>query len=170
MEGHYFMTIVTSCLILFEGTMKVFIIALITLISSFSSAQDSTYRLSLNKIDFPLDKYGILGDVLMDGRVGARLDSHIVIFSAGFYLGGKDGDSIWVNAVASADRITEYLPGNVGQSSNNPLYRLYKINKTDSAFGSSWQNWRDAVSIGAEFYDGNNDSIYNPVDLNNNRT
>ncbi|MCH8035346.1 MAG: hypothetical protein IH950_16525 [Bacteroidetes bacterium] len=38
----------------------------------------------------------------------------------------------------------------------------------DVPFGQSWQNWIDAVDLGADFYDGDGDGIYNPVDLNSN--
>ena len=43
----------------------------------------------------------------------------------------------------------------VGSSSNIP-------------FGPVWLTWADAVQLGASFYDGNNDGIYNPIDLNSN--
>ncbi len=42
------------------------------------------------------------------------------------------------------------------------------MKESDPPFGSSWQEWIFAVDIGAEFYDGDNDGIYDPVDLNNN--
>ncbi len=42
------------------------------------------------------------------------------------------------------------------------------VNSQDEAFGQSWQDWIDAVSQGADFYDGNCDGIYEPVDLNGN--
>ena len=75
---------------------------------------------------------------------------------------------VWANAVASASRIQDYLPGNVDSLSTNPLYKIYIVRKIEPPFGTSWQNWKDAVSIGADFYDGNNDGIYDPVDLNTN--
>ncbi len=45
---------------------------------------------------------------------------------------------------------------------------IYVVKKTDSDFGQSWQDWINAVSLGADFYDGNKDGIYNPTDLNGN--
>ena len=51
---------------------------------------------------------------------------------------------------------------------NDPLASIYKVAATDVPFGQSWQDWIDAVDLGADFYDGNNDGIYNPVDLNGN--
>jgi hypothetical protein len=28
----------------------------------------------------------------------------------------------------------------------------------------AWQDWKDAVDLGADFYDGDGDGVYNPVD------
>ncbi len=35
-------------------------------------------------------------------------------------------------------------------------------------FSQSWQEWKNAGELGAEFYDGDNDGVYNPVDKNGN--
>ena len=51
---------------------------------------------------------------------------------------------------------------------NDPKASIYKLTVNDIQFGQSWQDWSDAVDLGADFYDGNNDGIYNPVDLNGN--
>ena len=51
---------------------------------------------------------------------------------------------------------------------NDPAAALYKVTSNDTQFGQSWQDWVDAVNLGANFYDGDADGIYNPVDLNNN--
>ena len=90
------------------------------------------------------------------------------LFSGGFFLSGKDGDSVWANAAAPECRIEDYLPGKVGSSFTSRLNRVYAIYASDPAFGDSWIQWKDAVSIGALFYDGDNDGTYNPVDLNSN--
>ena len=45
---------------------------------------------------------------------------------------------------------------------------LQRVGSEDPPFGPSWLDWIDAVYLGADFYDGNNDGIYNPVDLNGN--
>ena len=51
---------------------------------------------------------------------------------------------------------------------NDPKASIYKVTANDIPFGQSWQDWSDAVDLGADFYDGNGDGIYNPVDLNGN--
>ncbi|HZW39344.1 MAG TPA: T9SS type A sorting domain-containing protein [Ignavibacteriaceae bacterium] len=131
------------------------------------SAQNE-YLLNVNKIDLPLDNKGILADVMINGRNGGRIDSILYLFSAGFFMAGKNSNQIWGNAVSSINRFQDYEPGNVDSLPSNPLYKIYVINKNDTPFGGSWQDWKNAVRIGAEFYDGNNDNNYNPIDLNNN--
>ncbi|MCK7516797.1 MAG: hypothetical protein MZV64_03295 [Ignavibacteriales bacterium] len=42
------------------------------------------------------------------------------------------------------------------------------MKKSDPAFGQSWQDWMNAVYLGADFYDGNHDSSYTPYDMNGN--
>ena len=45
---------------------------------------------------------------------------------------------------------------------------IYVVNSNDPPFGSSWQEYKNAVLQGAEFYDGDGDGIYNPIDKNGN--
>ena len=70
--------------------------------------------------------------------------------------------------MASASLIENYLPGNVGSNQYDPRYKIYVVKESDQPFGPSWQEWIFAVEIGAEFYDGDNDGVYNPIDLNGN--
>jgi len=122
-----------------------------------------------------MNNSGILADVNIppDGSLGRYLDVPF-LFSGGFFLSGYNGDTLWANAQASASLIENYRPGNVDSSHNDPRYKIYVVNESDQPFGPSWQEWIAwqewivAVEIGAEFYDGDYDGIYNPVDLNNN--
>ena len=70
--------------------------------------------------------------------------------------------------MASASLVEDYTAGSVGMDPNDPKASIYKLTVNDIQFGPSWQDWSDAVDLGADFYDGNNDGIYNPVDLNGN--
>jgi len=82
-------------------------------------------------------------------------------------LSGYSNGQLWANAVASASRVEDYLQG-INGDPNNPNAQLYKIRNDDPPFGQSWQNWADAVTLGADFYDGDGDGVYNPIDLNGN--
>ncbi len=101
------------------------------------------------------------------GVSGILYDNKEVFFSGGFFLVGKNQNEWWANGVFFPSRINDYLPGLPGVS-NDPRYGMYIIKSTNPPFGESWQNWRFAVELGADFYDGDGDGIYNPVDLNGN--
>ena len=62
------------------------------------------------------------------------------------------------------------MAGTVGMDPNDPKASIYKVTASgDIPFGQkSWQEWSDAVELGADFYDGNGDGIYDPVFLNGN--
>ncbi len=62
----------------------------------------------------------------------------------------------------------DYQPGTINVSSTDLRSALYKLRSDDPAFGISWQDWSDAVDLGADFYDGNEDGVYDPIDLNGN--
>ena len=144
-----------------------FIILTILLFISYSnyhSQTNSTYRLNINRIDLPLNNNGVLADVYVDGTQGARFDSIATIFSAGFYLSGYSNGNLWANGVATSSRIHDYISGKVNSDSE----KLYVLKSSDIPFGDSWQEWSEAVELGAYFYDGDDNGVYNPVDLNNN--
>ncbi|MDP4116570.1 MAG: T9SS type A sorting domain-containing protein, partial [Bacteroidota bacterium] len=98
---------------------------------------------------------------------GGLYDSVYFLFSGGFAFSGKENGTLFVNGQMPSMREIDYLPGRTGDTLN-PKNILYSVSTSDSAFGSSWLKWKDAVELGAAYYDGNNDGIYNPVDLNGN--
>jgi hypothetical protein len=100
------------------------------------------------------------------GRSGGKFDDRVFLFSSGFMMSGLDGDSIWSNGMSSVSLVEDYIPGNVGSDPEDKRNSLYVLKADDKPFGNSWQVWIDAVERGAEFYDGDNDGIYNPIDKN----
>jgi len=146
--------------------------------------------LFVNNIKIPLSNTGVLAEVniqmsltalvidihnksidytkVLNFGSGGILDDKIFLFSGGFLLSGYNGSFLWANGMATSSKIRDYQPGKVGSDPYNPKNKLYALRKNDPPFGPSWQNWRDAVSLGAYFYDGDNDGIYNPVDKNGN--
>ena len=150
---------------------KLLLLLLFTASSIFSQTQ---YRLNVNNINLPLDNKGILAAVNIPhpnpviSGAGGKFGSQVFLFSGGFLLAGYANDTLWANGVASASLINDYLPGTVNNQPTDPKNIIYVVKKTDSDFGQSWQDWINAVSLGADFYDGNNDGLYNPTDLNGN--
>jgi hypothetical protein len=126
------------------------------------------YRMDINRFKVPFNHNGVIADVNINGQQYGWYDESVILFSGGFWLSGKIGDTIWGSSVASASRLQDYQPGIVGTSPNDPKNQLYLVKASDPHFGESWQNYSYAVQLGAKFYDGNNDGIYNPVDLNGN--
>ena len=143
---------------------------LLTLFLFLSTLQAQTaFRFYINNINMPMNNNGTLADVNIppDGGLGRYLGVPF-LFSGGFFLSGYNGDTLWANAQASASLIENYKPGNVGSNQYDPRYKIYVVKESDQPFGISWQEWIFAVVIGAEFYDGDNDGVYNQIDLNGN--
>ncbi len=133
-------------------------------LDSFTDA----YRLDINRLSLPFNNHGIIADILYEGKDGGWYDEGRILFSGGFFITGKIGNDIWATCQASASRISDYQPGIVGSSTDDPKNQLYVIKASDPHFGESWQNYSYAVLLGAKFYDGNNNGIYDPTDLNGN--
>ncbi len=134
----------------------------------------------INNLFLPLDNKGVIADVDPGGGAGGKLGGEggvVFLFSSGFYFSGytdknSDGqlqnNEMWGNGVLSASRIEDYQPGPVGSNRGDAKNLVYSVRAQDQPFGTSWQEWTDAVSIGADFYDGDGDGVYNPVDKNGN--
>ncbi|MCH7724802.1 MAG: hypothetical protein IIC76_15905, partial [Bacteroidetes bacterium] len=129
----------------------------------------SEFRFFINNINMPMDNKGVLADVyrIPGGSLG-RYNDIVFLFSGGFWLSGYNDDTLWANAQATASRIANYIPGNVDSNQNDPRYKVYVVNQFNTPFGDEWQQWKFAVNLGSDFYDGDSDGIYNPIDLNNN--
>jgi len=127
------------------------------------------YALDINSIYLPLNRKGVLADVnYYSGGPGGQFGGEVFLFSGGFFLSGYSDGQLWANAVASASLVEDYIQGTFGDP-NNFSARLYRLNSDDPPFISeSWQDWQYAVALGADFYDGNGDGFYTPVDLNGN--
>ena len=150
--------------------MKKFV--LFVLFISTGLSQDS-YLLEINKLRVPFNNKGVLANVEACGVSQGEIDSIGFLYSAGFFLSGKNNDSVWANAMATASRIEDYQTGNVDSITYDPRYGIYTLKKyyanvLRDPFGLTWQQWRYAVGHGAEYYDGDKDGVYNPVDLNGN--
>jgi Secretion system C-terminal sorting domain len=118
----------------------------------------------------PVDIYGNMFSVEEEVRnytfSGGRFEEGTFLFSSGFYLSGKNGQDLWANSVAQSGFQQDYQPGIVGSNPDDRANIIYVISKDDLPFGESWQLWRGAVEMGAEFYDGDGDGVYHPFDKN----
>jgi hypothetical protein len=155
------------------------------------------YALDVNKIELPLNNSGVLADVNVtygqkatviasdfnNYRSGYKSDIYLggggsmgkyddggFLFSAGFFLSGYADGVLFANGVASSSIVEDYQSGIVGSNPDDIINTIYVVNKNNPPFGVSWQRWKNAVLLGADFYDGDGDGIYNPIDKNWNGT
>jgi len=126
------------------------------------------YRLNINNINLPFNTSGTIADVNIppDGSQG-RFGGTNFLFSSGFMISGYTNGNLWAAAQATASRISNFKPGrSIPQAGDDA--QMYVILREDPPFGPAWQDWKDAVVLGADFYDGDGDGIYAPVDKNGN--
>jgi hypothetical protein len=126
------------------------------------------YLLETNNLMLPVNNRGVLADVNIDGQSGLQFGESIILFSGGFFISGKNGSTEWAAGQATSPLVENFYPGPVNSSPGDIRNSLFIIKESDPDFGLSWQQYRFAVLNGADFYDGNNDGIYDPVDLNGN--
>jgi hypothetical protein len=132
------------------------------------------YYMQINNIEMPMNNSGVYADVTIPPYTsGGKFDGHTFLFSGGFAMSGYIDIGTpnvfqWANAVATASRLQDYRPGPVGSDPTDPKNKLYIVRSDEEPFGTSWQEWKTAVELGADFYDGDHDGKYNPVDKNGN--
>lgn len=135
-------------------------------------AKGDAYAMNINNFYLPFNRKGIMAAVNVppfgsDGRYPGGQGKNF-LFSSGFFLSGFINGQVFANAVASASLVEDYLQGTVEFGTNDPRAQIYVVSADDPPFGTAWQEWSDAVDLGADFYDGDGDGEYNPVDLNGN--
>ncbi|MBS4029772.1 MAG: hypothetical protein KGZ58_14200 [Ignavibacteriales bacterium] len=137
--------------------------------TSSTQAAPDAYLFWINNLIMPINAEGVIADVIADGVEGGNFQTTDkgVLFSGGFMLSGYSNGNLWSNGVASASRIQDYKAGRVNsQATDAP--GIYVVDRLDVPFGDTWQEWKKAVAMGANYYDGDGNGEYNPDDLNNN--
>ena len=136
----------------------------------YSQNVGTSARIEINKISLPFNNKGELADVTPPdtGYTNGYFEGHEFLFSGGFFMSGYTNNSLWANGVQGVALLKDYQPGTVGMEPNDPDASIYRVGTPDPPFGQSWQDWSDAVDLGADYYDGDGNGIYDPVDLNNN--
>ncbi len=135
-----------------------------------SGKNGDSYRMFINNLNIPLNDKGKIADVSIPPTPsGGIFANRVFLFSSGFYISGYTNGKLWSFANASASLIENTVSGPVA-SPNDPNAQLYVLDRNDPPFGQSWIDWKDAVALGADFYDGDGDGVYNPVDKNGNGT
>jgi len=135
-----------------------------------SGKQGDAYKFFINNLNIPMNRVGTFADVVIPpDAAGGGFGNGNFLFSSGFMMSGLANGSLWAFAQASASLVENMTPGTVESGPNDLDAVIYVVNREDKPFGLSWQDWKIAVDkFDADFYDGNGDGEYNPVDLNGN--
>ncbi len=152
---------------------KLFIILVLLVVSTINllpQQMGDAYRFNINNLNIPINRIGTIAAVNIPPEgPGGRFGNGTFLFSAGFMISGFTNDTLWAFAQATASLIENMIPGTVESGPNDPDAVIYVVNREDEPFGLSWQDWKTAVDkFDADFYDGNGDGEYNPIDLNGN--
>jgi hypothetical protein len=141
-----------------------------------SGKQGDAFAIEVNNIYLPINRKGIIADVNIpppEGRGSlGQFAGHGFLFSSGFFISGFSSGTLWAAADASASLVEDFVPGTEAGGQNDPNAVLYVIDgseppyNADGSASQSWSDWKDAVALGADFYDGDGDGIYNPQDKN----
>ena len=141
-----------------------------------SGKQGDAYAIEVNNVYLPLNRKGIIADVNVPPPQGrgslGQFAGHGFLFSSGFFISGFSGPTMWAAAAASASLVEDFVQGTVAGGQNDPNAVLYVVNSEDPPYNpdgsvsQAWSDWKDAVALGADFYDGDGDGLYNPQDKN----
>ena len=119
-----------------------------------------------NNISMPIKNNGVINDPSLESFVNYK--GKKIINNAGFYLSGYANDSLWVNGSALLGRSLDYLPGLYNHIQGDTTNRIYKVSIDDPPFGDKWKEWKNAVALGAKYFDGDGNGNYDPIDHNGN--
>jgi len=137
--------------------------------NSETGKQGDAYRMNINNLNIPINRVGTIAAVNIppDGTLG-RYGVGSFLFSGGFMMSGYTNGNLWAFAQATASLIENMTPGTVASGPNDPDAVMYVLDREEAPFGQSWIDWKTAVDkFGADFYDGDGDGQYNPVDDGN---
>lgn len=123
-------------------------------------------NLSNGEIDIIINTVGSINDPTQYTGTDDSLFNQLNLANGGFFVSGKLNDEIFVSANVHLMRINDFVEGKIGDDTTSN--KIYIINKNDTPFGNSWIKWKDAVKLGAEFYDGDLNGVYDPIDRNQN--
>ena len=123
-----------------------------------------------NNISMPIGNNGIINKIANaeSPYTYVNYNGKRIINNAGFYLSGYADDTLWVNGSAEIARSINYLPGLYNIVQSDTTNRIYKISIEDPPFGKKWKEWKNAVALGANYYDGDGNGYYDPIDQNGN--
>lgn len=155
--------------------MKIFKTILLSFfIISCVTAQEIHYEKDSTAVAFknhdlyiPFDNRGMLASVNIDPLGSYLMYKNVnVLRSAGFIISGYIKNKMWICGNAHPALIEDFIPGKVQPNSFRKSKKIFHLSSQDKPFSNSWKQWKYAVNLGADYYDGDKNGIYNPIDLN----
>jgi len=137
-------------------------------IPSILIAQWGYAALENGRLYLPFKNNGILAAVNLQPK-GSNMqwDDIGVLFSGGFFLSGYSNDELFTSGMASSELFETYIQGTLSNI-DSATTKIYSVKKSDPPFGEAWSDWKNAVKLGAYYYDGDGNGIYDPIDHNRN--
>lgn len=126
-----------------------------------SSVRGDKTNMDVNNIDLPMENDGSTGD---DGRGyypnGTTLS---FLFQGGIATTGLVNGELRASWMAKASLIQEFQPGRWQQDANDANAKWYVVNSSDGFSSQAYQDWADAVALGADFQDLDSNGVYDPA-------
>ncbi len=125
-----------------------------------SSIVGDVVKMDVNRIELPMQNDGSFGE---DGLgVYPKGSGNVFLFQGGIAATAFVDGQLRASWMAKASLIQEYQPGKWGMDPDDPLAKFYIVNKSDGFGSQAYQDWADAVSLGADFQDLDGDGQYDP--------
>ncbi|MCB9260041.1 MAG: T9SS type A sorting domain-containing protein [Ignavibacteriales bacterium] len=124
-------------------------------------------KLSNGEIEINIENNG---NIILDSHsnsVDTTLYDNLNLYTASLFISGKANDKLKLsNGFGLIRGSYQFKPGKISDSLTKQ--NLFLVNNDENPFNNSWIEWKKAVELGAEFYDGNLNGVYDPIDRNKN--
>lgn len=121
---------------------------------------DQIVNMDINNIDLPLVNNGRTGN-FANAFYPNGTNLHF-LFDGGFAISGYVNNDLRVSWMVLDVLAREWQPGKWGMSPEDSLARFYVVDQSDGFGSQAYINWTDAVRLGADFQDLNEDGFYDP--------
>jgi hypothetical protein len=117
-------------------------------------------NMDINNIDLPLINNGRTGNATRAYYPnGTNLS---FLYDGGFATSGYVNGDIRISWTVTDALALEWQPGKWAMAPEDTLARFYVVNQSDDFGSLAYIDWADAVTLGANFQDLNQDGIYDP--------
>lgn len=106
-----------------------------------------------------------------DGSIGHNGDAYFpngsnlsFLYSGGIGISGYDDNgNLKISWIFPSSRIYEFAPGIRGMDCDDPKAKFYMVDQNDGPGSAHFMDWADAVAMGADFIDNDQNGQYDPM-------